>query len=214
MRTDYVLWDQGDKRGKEWTAFKEANADRIILSAGEFADVKGMRAAVLNHGPAARFLEHGLAEVTIQWVDPITGRQVHGRIDWLTYLDGRFWLCDLKTTRNSDRRKFQSDAFSLGYHLQFALYTDGFYALTDEFPGFAALAVESKAPWEPAVYTATEDFLARGHDTYQRLMATLSECEATGIWPARATEEMELDLPAWAGGNDEEDDFSDLGITA
>ena len=215
MRTDYVLWDQGDKRGKDWTAFKEANADRIILSASEFADVKGMRAAVLAHEPAARYLEHGLAEVTMQWVDPATGRKVHGRIDWLTILDGRFWLCDLKTTRNSARRKFQSDAFGLGYHIQFGLYCDGFYTLTDEFPGFATLAVESKAPYEPAVYVASEDFLTRGHDDYQRLMATLNECESTGIWPARATEEMELDLPAWAGGNDSEDnDLSDLGLIA
>jgi hypothetical protein len=164
--------------------------------------------------PAARFLEHGLAEVTMQWVDPITGRKMHGRIDWLTYLDGQFRLCDLKTTRNSSRRKFTSDAFGLGYHLQFGLYCDGFHTLTDEFPGFVALTVESKAPYEPAVYVATEDFLTRGHDDYQRVLATLQECEATNVWPARATEEMDLDLPGWAGGSSEDNDLSDLGLIA
>jgi hypothetical protein len=215
LKTDYILWDQGDKRGKAWTDFRDAHADKSILSISEFMDVKGMRTAICSHAPAARYLEHGLAEVTIEWVDPVTGRKVHGRIDWLTYLDGRFWMADLKTTRNSARRKFQSDAFGMGYHLQFALYCDGFHALTGEYPGFAALAVESKAPYEPAVYVATEDFLSRGHDDYQRLMATLNVCESTGIWPARATEEMDLDLPGWAGGNDSEDnDLSDLGLIA
>lgn len=215
LRTDYVLWDQGDKRGKAWTEFKEANSDKAILSASEFATVKGMRASICGHEPAARYLKEGLAEVTIQWIDPITGRRVHGRIDWLTIIDGRPILCDLKTTRNSSRRKFMSDAFALGYHLQFALYCDGFHTLTDVFPRFVTLAVESAPPFEPAVYDATEAFLARGHDEYQRLMATLQACEATGIWPPRATEEMDLDLPAWAGGNDsEDDDLSGLDLTA
>jgi len=215
MRTDYVLWDQGDKRGKAWTEFKTAHEDKQILSASEFADVKGMRSALINHAPAARYLARGLAEVTIQWIDPVTGRQVHGRIDWLTFLDDRFILCDLKTTRDSSRRRFQSAAFDLGYHLQFSLYADGFYTLTDIYPQFVTLAVESKAPYEPAVYDASEAFLARGHEDYQRIQATLQQCERTGIWPARATEEMELDLPAWAGGNDaEDDDLSGLDLTA
>ena len=215
MKTDYVLWETGAKRGKAWDAFEEANAGKVILSRSEFEDVKGMRSAICGHAPAARFLEHGLAEVTMQWVDPITGRPMHGRIDWLTYLDGQFWLCDLKTTRNSSRRKFTSDAFGLGYHLQFGLYCDGFHTLTEEFPGFVALAVESAAPYEPAVYVATEDFLTRGHDDYQRVLATLQECEATNVWPARATEEMDLDLPGWAGGsNSEDNDLSDLGLIA
>jgi len=211
FRSDYLLYP-GERRGKAWTDFKEAAAGKSILTEGEFADVKGMHDAVRGHTPAARYLENGLAEVTMQWVDPVTGRQTHGRIDWLTILDGRLWLCDLKTTRNSSPRKFQSDAFSLGYHLQFALYCDGFYTLTEEFPGFVALAVESKAPYEPAVYVANEAFLTRGHDDYQRLQATLQECESTSTWPARATEEMELDLPAWVGSNNEDDDLSEIGL--
>lgn len=213
LKSEYVLWDQADKRGKEWTAFKEANADRIILGASEFADVKGMRNAVCGYGPAARYLDHGLAEVTMQWRDP-SGRLMHGRIDWLTILDGEFILCDLKTTRDSSPRKFGSDAFGLGYHLQFSLYIDGFYHLTQENARFVVLAVESKPPYEPAVYNVGEDLLARGHRDYTGLLETLQVCEATDIWPPRASMEMDLQLPAWAGGNDEDDDLSGLDLTA
>lgn len=214
MRTDYVLWDQGDKRGNAWKEFQAANAGKSILSASEFADVKGMRSALLAHEPAARYLKRGLAEVTIQWVDPVTGRQVHGRIDWLTYLDDSWILCDLKSTRNSGRRRFCSDAFDMGYHLQFSLYSDGFYTLTNIYPRFVTLAIEKTAPYEPAVYDATEAFLTRGHEDYTRIQATLQQCERTGIWPARATDEMTLDLPAWTGGQDEDDDLSSIGLSA
>jgi len=214
MKTDYVLWDQGDKRGKAWTDFKESNAGKQILSASEFADVKGMRAAIFNHAPTARYLGQGLAEVTMQWIDPETGVRMKGRIDWLTILDARIWLCDLKTTRNSSRRKFTADAFSMGYHIQFGLYCDGFHALTEEYPGFVALAVEPKAPYEPAAYVATEQFLTRGHDDYQRILTSLQECRASGLWPARATEEMDLDLPAWASDYEDDNNLSGLDLIA
>lgn len=210
MRTDYVLWDGGDRRGKAWTEFKEANADKAILTASEFADVKGMYDAVLGHGPAARYLQDGVAEVTIEWTDP-TGRAFHSRVDWVTVIDGQVVLVDLKTTRDSSPRHFGADAYRLGYHIQFALYVDGWYYLTGEQPRFVVLAVESKAPYEPAVFDVTDEVLAQGHDEYMRLLATLKECETSDTWPPRAQDEQELTLPSWAMGSEDED-LSEIGL--
>ena len=210
MRTEYVLWD-GDRRGKAWSDFKEANASKSILTAGEFSDVKGMHDSIHGYGPAERYLKDGIAEVTIQWLDPNTGRLMRGRIDWVTVIDGHITLVDLKTTRDSSPRKFGADSYKLGYHIQFALYCDGWYYLTGQFPRFVALVVESKAPYEPAVFNVPEDVLAQGHEEYMRLQATLKECEDTNTWPPFAQEEQELALPSWAVGNDD-DDLSEIGL--
>ncbi|BDU72336.1 PD-(D/E)XK nuclease-like domain-containing protein [Mesoterricola silvestris] len=210
FKEDYVIWD-GDKRGKDWLAFKEANANRSILSASEYENVEGMRNAIRNFGPAARYLQDGIAEVTIQWIDPETGRPMRGRVDWVTKINGQTVLSDLKTTRDSSPRKFGADAYKLGYHIQSALYCDGWYHLTGEFPRFVFLAVESKEPYEPAVFNTPEDVLAQGHEEYMRLQATLKECEDTNTWPPRAMEEQDLTLPAWAMDSEDED-LSDIGL--
>lgn len=211
MKTDYVLWDGGDKRGKAWTEFKELNAERSILSAAEFDQVKAMRASLLGYAPAARYLQDGVAEVTIQWKDPKTGRAMRGRVDWITVVDGQLVLVDLKTTRDASARKFFASSFDLGYHIQFAMYVDGWYYLTGETPRFVVLAVESSAPYEPAVFDVTEDVLVRGHDEYTALLEQLQACELTNTWPPRAEAEQPLLLPAWARAKDDED-VSDIGL--
>ena len=205
----YVVYE-GTRRGKAWEAFQEANEYRGILTISEYADVCGMRDALRSHPAAARYLEHGEAEVTLQWTDPATGRAMKGRVDWLTQIDGQTVLVDLKTTRDSSPRKFGADAYKLGYHIQFSLYTDGWYHLTRETPRFVVLAAESKAPYEPAVYDVPEDILMQGHEEYMGLLDLLKTCEDAKTWPPRSQEEMPLTLPAWALSDDE--DLSDIGL--
>lgn len=205
----YAIWD-GDRRGKAWTDFKEAQAAKSIITASEYADVMGMRDALQGYEPAARYLQNGIAEVTIQWIDRATGRPFKGRIDWLTVVDGRVVLVDLKSTRSTNPRKFGADAYKLGYHIQFALYVDGWFHLTGDTPLFKVLAAESKPPYEPAVFDVTEDVLAQGHEEYMSLLAMLKACEDTNTWPPALQEEQELTLPVWASTSD--DDLSDIGL--
>jgi len=209
FKSEYVIWD-GDRRGKAWTDFKEAQAAKTIITASEHADVVKMRDAMRGYEPAARYLETGTPEVTIQWNDPSTGRAFRGRIDWVTVINGRLVLVDLKTAKSTNPRKFGADAYKLGYHIQFALYVDGWYHLTGDTPLFKVLAVESKAPYEPAVFDVTEDVLAQGHEEYMSLLAMLKECESTNTWPPALQEEQELTLPVWASTSD--DDLSDIGL--
>ena len=201
---------EGTRRGKAWEAFQEENCYSEILTASEYADVCGMRDAIRSHPAAARYLQNGVAEVTIQWVDPSSGRAFKGRVDWVTVVDGRLTLVDLKTTRDSSPRKFGADAYRLGYHIQFGLYVDGWYHLTKETPRFVVLAVESKGPFEPAAFDVPEDVLMQGHEEYMGLLTQLKECEDSNTWPPRIQEEIPLTLPSWAVSDD--DDLSDIGL--
>ena len=104
-----------------------------------------------------------------------------------------------------------ADSYKFGYHMQFALYCDGWYNLTGEFPRFVVLAVETKVPYEPAVYNVGEEVLAAGHEEYLRLLATLRECEDANFYPPALREEQDLLLPAWAMGGEDED-LTDIGL--
>jgi hypothetical protein len=211
MKTDYALWEGGTRRGKEWDAFKADNATKTILTVDEFADIREMRRNMVNFEPAARYLKEGAAEVTLQW--RMEGRAFRGRVDWLTTIDGSTVLVDLKTTKDARPFKFGADAYRFGYHLQFALYCDGWHALTGENPGFVVLAVENQPPFEPAVFEVPDEVLERGREEYQRLVHILNECESANHWPPAAEAEQRLALPSYAYEN-EDNDLTDLGLTA
>lgn len=212
MRTDYVLWDGGTRRGKAWDAFEAENESKVILTATEFDTVKAMRRSVLTHEPAVRYLEAGTPEVSMQW--EMAGRQFKGRIDWLTVIDGQPVIADLKTTRDARPYKFGADAFNLGYHIQFALYCDGFAALHGgQVPRFVVICVENGAPYEPAVFDIPEDVIEHGREEYMRLVTLLDECEASGTWPPACETEQALALPSWAYTKTD-DDVTGLGLIA
>lgn len=207
LLTDYALWDGGTRRGKAWDEFRAAHADRHILTRDEFDAAQAMRDAVRGFAPAMRYLAIGEAEVTMLW--DCEGHPFKCRADWVTTIDGRPVIVDLKTTRDASPRRFGNDAFRLGYHVQFALYADAWEALTGQAPAFVVIAVESKAPHEPAVFRVPDDVLEQGRDDYRRLIATLDECATTNHWPPMSEAEQELTLPSYAYGT-ADDDLSDV----
>lgn len=206
-----AVWCEGVRRGKAWDAFKEQSAGKLILTQDEWDTAMGMAKSVLDHAPAMKYLEQGRSEVSMQWSHG--GRLFKGRIDWLTGWDAVPVIVDLKTTRDASPRKFGADAYRLGYHIQFALYADGYHAITGIHPRVICIAVESRAPYEPAVFEVPADALDRGREEYDDLIETLQRCEKSGIWPPACESEQLLQLPAWAF-EAEDTDLSDLGLAS
>jgi hypothetical protein len=208
-----VVFPGATRRGKEWDAFQAAHAGETILKQDDVDLVEGMRNSVRSYGPAMRYLVDGQAELTMQWTDTTTGRACRGRIDWLTTIDSRPVIVDLKTTRSAKPFAFGGQAAKLGYHLQLAYYFDGFVAITGEMPAMKIVAVESVAPFEPAVFSIPEDVITQGREEYQQLLQRLAECEESNNWPPAIETESDLSLPTWAYGS-EDDDLSGLGLIA
>lgn len=208
---EYTVWDGGARRGKDWEAFKARHADRAILTSDEFNLVIGMRDSVMGFEPARRYLSEGQSEVTMVW--KWDGRLYKGRADRITTVDGCPVIVDIKTTKDARPFKFGADAFRFGYHIQFALYHDGYQEITGKAPRFIVIAVESKEPFEPAVFEVPVEVIERGRDEYMHLVSVLDECEASNHWPPACETEQRLTLPAWAY-DQEDEDLSDLGLTA
>lgn len=210
----YAVWgertESGDlrpRRGKDWEAFKAANLGHELVTADEHDLAFAIQRAVRSNATAMRYLENGDPEVTLQAV--LNGRPCRGRVDWLTALGGPV-LVGLKTARDCRHFVFGSAAAKLGYHWQWAFYSDLYHAITGTNPKLVEIVVESAPPHAVAVYTITDDILCQGREEYEAAMVRLAECEATGYFPGPQDDEEELTLPTWA--YNATDDLAEIGL--
>jgi len=217
---DFAIWDERTesgsvrpRRGKDWDAFCEKHPDQTIVKADEHAFACAIRDAVRNKRVAMKYLDAGYAEVTTIWDDVETGRRCKGRIDWVTNVEGIDAIVGIKTTRDGDLRKFQNQAASLLYHLQWAFYYDGYATATGREPRVVEIVVEAAAPHDVVVYIVPADVLELGRETYRELLVKLTECERANAWPGRADREQLFQLPAYMT-REEDNDVSDLDLEA
>lgn len=211
----HAVWDeqtdsgsQRPRRGKAWDAFCLENAGKRILTAAEMTACVDTAQAVRADPDAARYLKAGHGEVTMVWRD---GPHVcHGRLDWLTEVDGETVLVGLKTARDCRPFMFGAAAAKLGYHMQWAFYEDGWRALSDRPARTVEIVVEAVPPHAVAVYRIPEDVTELGRAEYRVLLDQLAECQERGAWPGPVQGEQELSLPAWAYPR--EDDVDDIGL--
>lgn len=186
------------RNGKVWDAFKTANEGMLILTKAEHEEVEAAVQGVYDCGPAREYLTvEGKIEVSMFWDDE-SGRYWKGRLDKLITTKKTATIVDLKKTRSCSSRRFGTQAYALSYHIKAAIYVSGYQTLTGIRPKFKWIAIESKAPYECAVYRATPDVLSLGGEQMMELVRTLDECERTQNWPPEQETEQDLILPAYA----------------
>lgn len=207
------------RKGQHWDAFEAAHRGQDILTEDEASDALSIAHAVRSDPLAARYLEAGDPEVTLEWplrvhtVEHAAGQLVSckGRVDWLTRIDGVPYLVGLKSARDCRPMIFGSAAARLGYHLQWAFYFDGYMAITGVKPQVREIVVESAPPHDVVVYEITDDIIQQGRGEYVALLGHLRQCEERSEWlgVGNGTEQV-LTLPTWA--YDQHDDITDLGL--
>lgn len=196
---EYAIYEGGDRRGKEWTEFRDANAGKTIFKPGEIDAAIAMADAVKAHPLVQPYLEDGLFEQPIQWIDPDNGLRCKAKPDWL--LPKRRTLVDLKTTVSVNARRFGSLAARLGYHCQMAMYRHGIeHALGWRPERVLMIAVERDPPHDVAVFELDDETLIIGLDEVKQLMQQLIVCRAQDRWPGRYEEEQPLQLPGYLYG--------------
>ena len=206
----FAVWKGGRRAGSEWTDFLAANIGMEPLREADYLRALQVRNAVHSHPEAAKVLRaRGECEKTVTWTDPDTGLPCKARIDRLT-LAGREIIDDLKTTsRLGDLRRFRNSAAELLYHMQLAMYQEGVRISLGIECGARIIAAETSGAFEVAVLKVSGDELWAGSDLFHELLGRIAECEATGEWPFRYPEQVDLDLPPWALGDGIPTDFID-----
>lgn len=208
------------RRGKVWDKFQADNAGKTILTEDEYEEITGTARAALLSPLIDRYVSApGPTEVSMFWRHPHTGRRMKARLDKLIVesLRGgaesvvlhdrvkttlkptqKYIVADLKSTRDCTSYRFGGQSAALGYHIKMAIQYEGVQVLTGYEPEMRLAAIESKAPYESAVYRVTKDVILQGLEEKDALIAKLDECEASNQWPPEQDCETDLILPAWS----------------
>ena len=188
----YVRPDGMKFTTKEGMAWKEAHADRPILTANERDSICAMVSAVQKHPTASRLLKNAAFEQSCFAEDSL-GTLRKWRPDILP--SGGNILPDLKTCEDASPRAFEKSIAQWGYYRQAAYYLDGCKLLNREFENFVLIAVEKNPPYAVVVYPIDPLAIRLGRIEYERDLATYRECLETGIWPGY--QDQVLSLPFW-----------------
>lgn len=170
------VW-KGDRRGKEWLAFKAEHDGEDIVTEKEFEVAEQMGQAIAAH-PEASYLLSGVREQTLHF--SMSGRLCRSTPD-SRHVKA---LCDLKSTTDASPARFPWHALRLGYHAQLAMQKDACEVTGLSVPEeLAIVAAEVKPPFAVAVYHLTERAEDFGRRTYRLWLEQFLNCERSGVWP-------------------------------
>ncbi len=221
--SDFVVWNVLTKNGSgkvaprtgsAWDHFQRCNPDKTIITEKQHALAVAMHDAVWADDTARPFLAgKGEAEVALVWTDPETGLVCKGRVDRLTDINGEPTIVGIKTAIESGADAMSKQSNRLHYHMQWAMYREGYRVITGQIPRMIEIVVESKAPHDPVTYEITEGVIQPGLNIYREALDEIARCTATGKWPGQGGGEIvSLTLPTWAAGIPEDVGFDMTGI--
>lgn len=204
----YAVFD-GTRRGPAWKEWLAKHPGKESLKPPELAAVEAAAKAVSDHRVAADIFRGGRREEVLTWTGP-GGLLCKGRVDYIR----PDVVADLKSVgRDVSPRKFGRDAAEYLYHGQLAWYHDGAIAagkIPANAPPPLIVAVQSKPPFDVAVYQLSYEDLDLGRSLYAGLVQTLQECIAADYWPGCAPDLEQLTLPPWTPGVDATEEIGDF----
>lgn len=175
-----------------------AGTGMTVMDFEQHRKLKIMQASAFAYPAAKYFLEApGHCEASIFWDDEETGELCRIRPD--RFLTGQPVIVDVKKVADMDR--FARHVEEFRYHVQDAMYRDGFYQHFNEYPQFVFIAVSETIDcgrYPVRVFQLHAEDTAAGHDLYRRDLKTYHQCRASNSWGGVE----ELRRPAWARKQD------------
>lgn len=223
----YAAWDDAQAREAWWERFEEEHpgADTAQnISAADLALGDALAAAVLNHpalGPWYADTPQNRAgnELTLTWIDTLTGARCKARLDSLRFLGDRLWIGDLKTAMDAGPGPdhFGQAVAKFLYVLSAAWYMDGARfcrAAIEELLGlpegalitmpngyqFEFIAIEKARPRPEFIgrYLISDEQAELGRQMARRALDLVVQADACGWWPGYDSAAQPLELPGYA----------------
>lgn len=200
----------GRRSGKAWELHKETWHDCTTLTESAWSNVEAMARAVFAHPVAAWYLDGSENERNVVWTDEASGLRCKARIDAVTR---RGAIVDLKTARSIVPDRFAREVATRGYYVQAAHYVNGAVAagLFAVAPKFVIIAVESRPPFDVAVYELGTESMEAGRVKMAELLDKIKTHTESGKWPGVAPDLRVIEVPTWALG-DLDETFEDTEI--
>lgn len=211
---EYAIYTGKTRKGKDWDKFVKEHPNQTILKEAEAEHCLQIAKEVRSNPVAAHYLSKGQAEKTITWKDRTTGLLCKSRLDFLSEVDNRITIIDLKGCRNIQCESFRIEAGKSGYHRQLAFYREGI----SQQPGYTddidcvIIAVEFNAPFDVAVFKMGEDELVAGAHDNADFLQKVASCQLDNQWPGCYDSIQPLILRKWETGLGVEEDVEELGL--
>lgn len=173
---------------------------KIVMDAEDGRKLDIMFESAMAH-PVVRWLfeQAGTNESTIVWIDPETGETCRCRPDRM--LTQRPILVDVKKVDGLDR--FERHVEEFRYHVQDAMYSEGYFHQFGTWPQFLFLIVSSTvsgARYPVDVVELPEDWKQAGRELFRRDLNTYHACQTSNDW----MQIRQLKRPRWAQSQDQE----------
>lgn len=183
------------KKRDEWRS--ELLPGAVTLTEDEYARIQGMIESVLRRPDICRLLKDSSPEISGFFRDPDTGIKCKIRPD--LFSEDYMALIDVKTTLDCTAESFSKSIFKYRYDIQAKMYCEGIHLITGQpvkYPIY--LAVESKPPYECALYLADDPMLLKAEASYRYCLNRLYECLTNNNWPSYQDSIQPISLPSWA----------------
>lgn len=212
---------------KHWARCEGEAGDRQMISYPDW-EKAGAIAREAMESPAWQWLLEGSQfEVTIVWQDSEAYRSAlsehlaaqeredfvgwptnlwcRGRIDiWKPYTEGAVIFADPKTAADPFEGPFSRAINNFGYHQQNAFYSDGGFANGVDVHAFVFPVIQSKRPYEVALYDLVPRAVDKGRRLYLKRLQLFATCVKNGEWPPLSNTLQPIDIPGYAYYDDEE----------
>jgi len=177
---EFAFFEGWRKAGKDWTAFKEdeANASKIIMSKPQKVRVEGWVENYKKRDVAVELVSGGFAEYSV--AGDFLGIPSKARADYINIDKG--YIADVKTTAyDTDVESFRGTMNDLSYDLSAALYTKLF---ADHYgkPFDFYFIVLGKKSGTCEVFKMSEETLAIGMDKLKKAASLHKYCIEKSSW--------------------------------
>lgn len=174
---NYAVFPGLRKAGNAWEEFKQANPNKICISAAQMLRAEKLYKAHAAMDVATNLVSGGLPEHNM--FGSLYDVKVKARADYI--VPGKY-IVDVKTTSMpSDVDVFRDTVVNYGYHTSAALYSKiakQTYGVDHDFYWL----VLSKDDGQCHVYKASDATITAGQVLVQRAILLYKQCVASGIW--------------------------------
>lgn len=196
----YVIAPYDDWRTKEARQWRDdQNAAGIhVFKQETVTAVQTMVRTTKGHPAAHEIIAAGRSQVGLDAVVEIQGQKLllKGLLDWVS--DTVLTITDYKTTGDASPEAWGKHVVNMGYDAQAAWYLDLWRINTGEDLLFTWIVSESEPPHCTAVYSATDEILARGREINRRRLERYAQVLESGVWSGYPDDVQPLQAPHWA----------------
>jgi hypothetical protein len=194
-----ILRGPADRRGSKWSE-AQAMAEmegRLLLTSSDYDAVLHIRDAAHKNPLVRKLTASAQVERSAFWMDSETGQLCRVRPD--CYSPSLRIMADVKTTADASPTKWRRSVADFGYHMQEAMYSEGWEAAGGgDVDGFVFIVIEKDAPHVVSIFELDRNAAVQGYELYRTALTRYAECVAADHWPGYSDKVMCLDLPAWA----------------